>query len=140
MSCGQNARLYVLLISETGEIAMRNWLLAAVAAAAVTGGYDAGASVYVASFGRHPAPEFIHEFRCFHGQPRAASRGWGLGRFGAGRFAENGELAGDGYRGDYDDSYDPGLNALHFRVQEPFGPGDIGRPQPPQWPPDPQAW
>ena len=34
----------------------------------------------------------------------------------------------DSYDDDYDNSYvDDSISNLHFRVQEPFGPGDIGR-------------
>ena len=43
--------------------------------------------------------------------------------FGSHRVAS---VAG-GY-GDYDEAYDDDIGNLHFRVQEPFGPGDIGRP------------
>jgi hypothetical protein len=118
---------------------MRNWLLAAVAAVAVSGGYGTDAGAYMASFGRHGGPGYFHGFRGFHGQPRVAFGNRGFGGFGTGRFAGNGEVAGDDYTGDYDDSYDPGLDALHFRVQEPFGPGDIGRPQAPERPYEPEG-
>ena len=120
---------------------MKNWFWAALAAAAVSAGYGTDASAYVASFGHHEAPGYFHGFRGFHGYPPAAFQSRGVGRFGAGRFAGNGETVGGDDMDDYDDSYDPGLDALHFRVQEPFGPGDIGRPQaPPEGPYNPAAW
>ncbi|HEX4078499.1 MAG TPA: hypothetical protein VHX61_06460 [Rhizomicrobium sp.] len=119
---------------------MKNWFWVAVAALAVTGGYGTDASAYMAGFGHRGASGFFHEFRDFRGHPLPAFHSRGFGRFGAGRFAGNDEAVGDDDTGDYDDSYDPGLDALHFRVQEPFGPGDIGRPQAPEGPYGPTAW
>ena len=51
--------------------------------------------------------------------------GWGGGAY-------SGDVAAYGYDGD--DDFAP--EDLHFRVQESFGPGDIGRPSPPP----PQAY
>ena len=49
--------------------------------------------------------------------------------FGTGFRSHNALQTTGGYGGDSDDDYDnDDISSLHFRVQEPFGPGDIGRP------------
>ena len=61
---------------------------------------------------------------------RAESEGWGGGAYSAGVV---------GF--DYDEGDDFAPENLHFRAQEPFGPGDIGRgPPPPAEPYDGAPW
>jgi len=60
---------------------------------------------------------------------RAQPEGWGGGAYSAG-------VAGF----DYDDDNDFAAEDLHFRVQDSFGPGDIGRPSPPPEPYDDQPY
>jgi hypothetical protein len=59
----------------------------------------------------------------------AQSEGWSGGAYSAG-------VAGFDY--DADDDFAP--EDLHFRVQDSFGPGDIGRPPPPPQPYDEGPW
>jgi hypothetical protein len=88
------------------------------------------------SHGFHPRPLPFH----FHqrnlrvafpdaGFGSARSEGWGGGAYSAG-------LAGF----DYDEADDFAPEDLHFRVQDSFGPGDIGRPSPPPQPYDYGPW
>jgi hypothetical protein len=120
---------------------MKNWLLATVAVAVVALGAGTGtcAEARMTSAGHPGGSGFSHGFRGFHGHPLPAFRR-GYGGFVAGPFLGSGRAVGDDFPDEYDDNYDPGLNALHFRVQEPFGPDDVGRPQASERPPDSTGW
>jgi hypothetical protein len=59
----------------------------------------------------------------------ARNEGWSGGAY-------SGDVAGF----DYDDDSDFAAEDLHFRVQDSFGPGDIGRPPPPPEPYDYGPW
>jgi hypothetical protein len=85
-----------------------------------SGGFGHGGHQF--HFGPLPFP--FHEQRLMAGFPNA--------RFGEARFEGWG---GGAYGGDVE-AYDPDegdftAEDLHFRVQEPFGPGDVGRRPPP---------
>jgi hypothetical protein len=75
----------------------------------------------------------------FHGHRVIAP--FPFNRFGPGPYGDWGgggiAAGGDYENGDYV-AADEGLDGMHFRVQEPFGPGDLGRPMPP--PPDSGPW
>jgi hypothetical protein len=123
---------------------MKAWLPAAALAATLTLGFPAdahmggvgGASASAVASSRASAGlrgigfGFHHRFlaptHLFH-SPHL--------RFGAGFVSHRFEQVTGGY-GDYDygadaddyGPYDDDIDNLHFRAQEPFGPGDIGRP------------
>ncbi|MGH6877495.1 MAG: hypothetical protein ACREHV_08985 [Rhizomicrobium sp.] len=135
---------------------MRTWIIAAIAAAALAAGNSTEAGAHMAGSAR--AGGFAHGYTSFRARLFAGNRfGFDFGRgfryggygyfapFAAGRFAGGGEVAvGDDYAGNYDESYaddeSPGLENMHFRVQDSFGPWDIGRPPPPEGPYDSGPW
>ena len=100
----------------------------ASAAGAVHAGATFGGRAFGSGFGFHHGFGFGHRFppanRIFR-QPRF--------NFGAGFVSHRGTVVAGGYgdddstSGDYG-SYSDDIEDLHFRVQEPFGPGDIGQP------------
>jgi hypothetical protein len=68
-----------------------------------------------------------HGFGFHHFLPRPTNQARAHFRFGRGFRSRSVSVAG-GY-GDDEGSYgSDDISELHFRVQEPFGPGDIGRP------------
>lgn len=82
------------------------------------------------AFGFHRAPGFHHRFlpprHLFH----QSHFDFGAG-FASRRLSEETGAFGDyagAYGDDYDSYADEDIENLHFRVQEPFGPGDIGQP------------
>jgi hypothetical protein len=101
-----------------------------------------GAGCFHGSGGFHGFQGF-HGFRGFRSGPfpfpfrpnnfgrgfQGARSGWAGGPYSAG-VADFDSDEGDGFAG----------GDLHFRVQESFGPGDIGRPTPPQRPEDYGQW
>ena len=136
-----NASFCILLRLTCMETAMKTWLSAMALGAALTIGFSAGATGSIRGGAVHaPARAngsrhgfgFRHHFlpptRLFH-QPHF--------HFGAGFASHRLSLVTGGY-GDYDYAadednygpYDDDIDNLHFRVQEPFGPADIGRPPP----------
>ena len=107
---------------------MKIWFAAATAATfafsipcEAHGGVSSGGFGHAMSGAHIHGPVFLHPrpFFPFH-QPHV--------RFG--HFRQRNMQSTVGYGGDdYDDNYDDdAISNLHFRVQEPFGPGDIGRP------------
>jgi len=120
-------------------LTMSVWIPSAHAMGAIGGG-SAGAGAHGGAgfghgFGFHHGSGFHHGFgfrpsflppsHLFH-QPHY--------NFGAGfRSHQSGGLAGGAGDDTSDDygAYADDISDLHFRVQEPFGPGDIGRPLPP---------
>jgi hypothetical protein len=76
-------------------------------------------------FGPVPFPFHEHNLRVAFPNARfgeARSEGFSGGAYGGNDVAAY----------DYDDDDDFTAEDLHFRVQEPFGPGDIGRHRPPE--------
>jgi hypothetical protein len=97
------------------------------------GGRAAGGFHGSYGFRARPFPFRYHRYD-FVGFPyarfgTARSEGWGGGAYSAG-------VAGFDY--DTDDDFAP--EDLHFRVQDSFGPGDIGRQAPPPEPYDDGPW
>lgn len=103
---------------------------AAIPSADAMGGGSAGAPAHAMGgfhgqgFGFHHGfashPRF---FRPFHPSHRQQPD------FGAGFASHQSNVLAGGYGDTSDDSYsNDDIEDLHFRVQEPFGPGDIGRP------------
>ena len=89
------------------------------------GGRSSGGGFHGGFHGVHSGRTFFgpHNFRFRNPRLRFARQqfdGWGGGAY-------SGDVAAYGYDGD--DDFAP--EDLHFRVQESFGPGDIGRPSPP---------
>jgi hypothetical protein len=127
---------------------MGSWhkaLLIGAAIIAATASADAhmGGMGGRSSGGFHGGFHGVHGFhsRSFLLRPNNFRFGFPQARFGRLRFeaAGGGAYSADvaaGDYGDYDESDDYAPEDLHFRVQDSFGPGDIGRPSPPP----PQAY
>jgi hypothetical protein len=121
---------------------------AMIAGAASTASAHAMASAHgMATASGRPRPVHIshpfstHPFR-FGFHPHVFVLAFPNERFGRARFEG---WSGGAYSSDvaaYDDSEDEdsGGEDMHFRVQDRFGPGDIGRPTPPEPPRDDGAW
>ncbi len=113
---------------------MRQWIIAAAAAAALLGAsYSTHAGARMASSGGGRMHGFARGFRGFHGRPFGFDfgRGFAPSRFGQIGFRGGEVAAGDDDVDDYDEGGDDGLGNMHFRVQESFGPWDVGRRPPP---------
>ena len=108
----------------------------ALATGAFAHGMSAGGGVPVAvhssrSFSANP---FRFGFRPFVFRPAFPQE-----RFGSARFLG---WSGGAYSGDVAATEDEGTDPdnIYFRVQEPFGPGDLGRPEPAEGPGDMGTW
>jgi opacity protein-like surface antigen len=126
---------------------MHGWNKALIIAAAMLAA-TATADAHMGGMGGRFSGGF-HGFHGFHSRPSpfhfhrrdfriafpnaefgsARSEGWGGGAY-------SGDVAGFDYG--EDDDFAP--EDLHFRVQDSFGPGDIGRPSPPPQPYDDGPW
>src|SRR5437016_584201 len=144
-SCLQpNAKFCILLGLTSAETAMKLWLPATALAATLTisvslpadahmggmGGASPGAAAH-ASVGIHGHGFGFHHLRLFH------PLHFHVTHFRFGGFRSHTVPVFTGGAGDFDyaadeEDYGPetgdDIDNLHFRVQEPFGPGDIGRP------------
>jgi len=124
---------------------MSSWRKALFVGAAIIA-TAASADARGGGMGGRPSAGF-HGFRGFHSRPFGfrgrgfipgfSNLGFGTARYeGWGGGAYSGDVAGF----DYDDDNDFAAEDLHFRVQDSFGPGDIGRPPPPPEPYDYGPW
>ena len=93
-----------------------------------------------------PRPAAVHGFRTisphplrFAFAPFVFRPAFPQTQFGSARFEG---WSGGAYSADVAASEDVGLDPdnIYFRVQEPFGPGDLGRPQPPEGLGDMDTW
>ena len=123
---------------------MKIWLNAVVAGAVIASGASQGFARGMAM--GVPRPVAAHGFRTispnplrFAFAPFVFRPAFPQEQFGSARFEG---WSGGAYSADVAASEDVGLDPdnIYFRVQEPFGPGDLGRPQPPEFAGDDDAW
>ncbi len=98
------------------------------------GGRPSGGFRGFHGFHSRAVPFRFHQFNFALASPRerfgnARFEGWGGGAY-------SGDVAGF----DYDENDDFAPEDLHFRAQDSFGPGDIGRESPPPEPYDGAPW
>lgn len=129
---------------------MKGWLSTAALSVALTMSIAIPSAGALAMGGKGGAPAGVHGTAGFGGRGFGFRHGFGFHRrflpgtepfhqrqfdFGSG-FRSHAPRVMTGGIGDYDYAYDDDdgpyadddIENLHFRAQEPFGPGDIGRP------------